>query len=120
MISTSHDEFYRILGSNIRTLRTQQKISQSTFAAAINLSRTSVVNIEQGRQHPSVYLLARISHILSVSLADLIPNFIQANTVTENVDSSVRKAIEKTGVSENSQEALRSLAKLIFNPTNES
>jgi transcriptional regulator with XRE-family HTH domain len=117
MISTNHDEFYRILGSNIRTLRTQKKISQSTFAAAINLSRTSVVNIEQGRQHPSVYLLARISYILCISIVDLIPKFIQAGTVTENVDLSVRKAIEKTGVSENSQQALQSF---IINPTHES
>jgi transcriptional regulator with XRE-family HTH domain len=66
---------YRLLGERIRNARTQQKPSksQSAVALALGLSRTSMVNIEKGRQHTSLHVIWEIADQLGVEAASLIP-----------------------------------------------
>ena len=66
---------YRLLGERIRIARTQQKPSKSqrAIAVALGLSRTSMVNIEKGRQHTSLHVIWEIADQLGVEAASLIP-----------------------------------------------
>lgn len=66
---------YRLLGERIRIARTQQKPSRSqrAIAVALGLSRTSMVNIEKGRQHTSLHVIWEIADQLGVEAASLIP-----------------------------------------------
>lgn len=61
-------DFYKELGRRIRLLRKSQKLNQATVAKRVRLTRTSIVNIEKGRQHPTVYGLAQIAAALGVEL----------------------------------------------------
>jgi DNA-binding XRE family transcriptional regulator len=59
------------LGSRLKTLRTQKDLTQEGLALMIGLSRTSITNIERGKQDTTVTTLVRISCALECSLNDL-------------------------------------------------
>jgi len=65
--------FYRQLGANIRQCREQRKLSQEAVARMIGLSRTSLTNIESGRQHPPLHTFCELVERLGADFADLIP-----------------------------------------------
>jgi transcriptional regulator with XRE-family HTH domain len=67
------DPFYRRLGTRIRDRRRAKKITQEAVAVHMGLTRTSIVNIEKGRQHLAVHQLVRISDLLGCAPGDLIP-----------------------------------------------
>lgn len=77
-------EFYRLLGLRIKEAREKHRplITQECLADSIGMSRTSVVNIEQGRHHIQVHTLIEIAKQLKVHLQELIPE-ISANKVLE-------------------------------------
>jgi transcriptional regulator with XRE-family HTH domain len=63
--------FYKSLGARIRELR-GSNLSQEQLARAVSLTRTSIVNIESGRQKLLLHNLFRIAEVLCVRPADLI------------------------------------------------
>jgi transcriptional regulator with XRE-family HTH domain len=65
--------FYSILGQKIREARKTKGFDQESFGLAIGLSRPSVINIEKGRQRPSIYQLWLMARILELSFEELIP-----------------------------------------------
>ncbi|MFC5409128.1 helix-turn-helix domain-containing protein [Larkinella bovis] len=79
MNKKSQEELYRLLGENIKTSRIRQKVSQQDLAIKVDLSRTSIVNIEQGRQHPPIHLLYEIADCLQVNANDLLPKASEIN-----------------------------------------
>lgn len=73
MIALSEELFYEQIGERIRNFRLNAGIKQEVFSELLNMTRASVVNIEKGRQRPSIYLLLTIANILNVDYIDLIP-----------------------------------------------
>lgn len=64
---------YRKLGENIRKCRVQRKLSQDELAKLVGLNRTSMTNIEKGRQHPPLHTLCEIVEHLKVDISELLP-----------------------------------------------
>ena len=64
-------QFYKYLGSRIKQLR-QARLSQEQLAREAGLSRTSIVNIECGRQKLLVHNLFEIAKALNVTPSELI------------------------------------------------
>ncbi len=50
-----------------------QKITQEGLAELVGVPRTTITNIENGRQMPSLHLLYNICSALEVELTDLLP-----------------------------------------------
>jgi len=73
MISVSEEIFYEQIGERIRNFRLTAGINQEVFSELLNMTRASIVNIEKGRQRPSIFLLITIAHILNIDYIDLIP-----------------------------------------------
>jgi transcriptional regulator with XRE-family HTH domain len=73
MTESDQNRFYELLGERIKEARTNAKIKQETFASYLNLSRSSIVNIEKGRQHPQIHLLWDIATILNIEVIELFP-----------------------------------------------
>jgi transcriptional regulator with XRE-family HTH domain len=73
MINQTEDQFYEEIGVRIRNYRLSANIGQEMFAELLNLTRASVVNMEKGRQRPSIFQLIRIANILKVDYIDLVP-----------------------------------------------
>jgi transcriptional regulator with XRE-family HTH domain len=66
------DRFYVQLGRRIRAARTKAQLRQDQLGQSLGLSRTSVTNIEQGRQRLQVHHLALVSEALRVPIAELV------------------------------------------------
>ena len=73
-------EFYRQLGERIRTLRKRRELSQDALARLVGLSRTSLTNIEIGRQHPPLHTFCEIVEQLQVDFSELLPHRMAATT----------------------------------------
>ena len=68
--------------------RKNQMMSQESLAGFLSMNRSSIVNIEKGRQRPPLHLIWELSEILKVNIHDIIPEF-------ETSDSSVKPLFEK-------------------------
>lgn len=68
----ANKHFYIALGRRIADVR-QARMTQDELAKAVSLSRTSIINIEKGRQQVLVHTLASISRVLGVSPDKLLP-----------------------------------------------
>jgi len=67
------DLLYRIVGERLRKARRQGSISQSDSAAAIAHLRTSITNIEGGRQRAPLHVLYELCHYLRIQLISILP-----------------------------------------------
>ena len=65
--------FYKRLGQRIREARTRSGLTQQELAAKVDLTRTSVTNIELGRQKLLVHALVEIAAALQVAPDKLLP-----------------------------------------------
>ena len=68
------DGFYRLFGSSLRQARRDAGLSQADLAVAIKLTRTSVSNIEKGRQKVLLHTFGEMLHVLSVQPGELLPD----------------------------------------------
>lgn len=64
---------YQEIGNRIARARKKTKLSQHDLATRIGLKRTSVTNIEKGRQKVMVHTLIEVAKHLNVSPAELLP-----------------------------------------------
>jgi transcriptional regulator with XRE-family HTH domain len=71
-MATDLHEFYENIGSKIRNARIKQGYSQDVLATQLGLTRSSIVNIEKGRQRPPVHTLFEISSILKITLSEIL------------------------------------------------
>jgi transcriptional regulator with XRE-family HTH domain len=72
---TSNGEIYQRIGKLIRTKRLamKPKVTQEELARRIHLKRTSITNIEKGRQKLLVHTLFDIAAALDIPPTALIP-----------------------------------------------
>ena len=72
-MATPRGDFYRRFGDQVAQLRRGQRLTQARLAAATSISRSSIANIEKGRQLVGVHLLVKLARTLGVPVGDLIP-----------------------------------------------
>ena len=87
--------FYIILGNKIRLARKEKGVDQESLAKCLNLSRTSVINIEKGRQRPSIHQIWLMAYHLQFPILDLIPPpdlQVSINSWTEKVENHLEIA----------------------------
>lgn len=66
--------FYRQFGQLLAEIRRKKGMSQELLADELGLSRTSITNIEKGRQPIQLHSLYRIARLLEVELKELLPS----------------------------------------------
>ena len=66
-------EVYQMVGERVRAERKRQRITQDELASSIGLTRTSITNIEKGRQKVLLHTLVQIADYLGTSPARLLP-----------------------------------------------
>jgi transcriptional regulator with XRE-family HTH domain len=65
---------YVEIGGRVRRARKQEKWSQLDLADAVGLTRSSIANLEAGRQRPAVHVALLIAQVLGVPVDDLLPS----------------------------------------------
>jgi len=66
-------ELYRIVGRQLRERREELGLSQNKIADNVGLLRTSITNIESGRQKPPLHVLYSICLALKIEVAEVLP-----------------------------------------------
>src|SRR5258707_6534000 len=67
------EEVCRRFGLLLSRRRGDAGMSQAALAKAVGLSRTSITNIERGRQPVNIHTLYAMADILGVEIGDLLP-----------------------------------------------
>lgn len=67
------DQFYHQVGTRIREGREKRAMTQEALAKIIGLSRTSLTNIERGRQRILLHTLSEIATALGMNANELFP-----------------------------------------------
>jgi transcriptional regulator with XRE-family HTH domain len=73
MPSSSVDLLYRTIGQLVRTARERAELTQEELGARVGLTRTSITNVERGRQKIQVHTLCAIADALGVPCSALLP-----------------------------------------------
>lgn len=71
-LSADDRAVYRSVGARVSAIRRQQGLTQDTLATLVGLTRTSITNIEAGRQGISLPLFLSLADALGVELGDLL------------------------------------------------
>lgn len=93
------DQFYVAIGKKIRWARNNAGMSQTTLARMIGFNRSSVANLEAGRQRIALHLFALIAEALNADPAALLPDvhLLSVGTSTlENLNEHLVGTSEKT------------------------
>lgn len=94
MTQEEQQQLYIELGIKIKNAREKAGFKQGVFSQMINLSRASVVNIEKGRQRPSLHLMFEIAKISGCNIFDILPKR-ELNT-DDNLKVSWKNQISKS------------------------
>lgn len=65
-------DLVRLLGENVRRLRTTRGLSQEELAFAADMKRSYLSDLERGTRNPSVRALGRLAAALAVEPAELL------------------------------------------------
>ena len=64
---------YRAVGLRVRERRAALGLTQDALAEVVGTSRSSIANLERGRQYVPLHGLLAVAQALNVDLADLLP-----------------------------------------------
>src|SRR5438105_6755694 len=68
------DEIYLQIGEVVRSKRELSGLAQDELAALVGLTRTSITNIEKGRQRIQVHTMCAIADVLKTSPCEFLPH----------------------------------------------
>lgn len=85
------DNLYRHLGGRIRAQRLSVNMTQEELATSIGMLRTSIVNIEAGRQKPPLHVLYQICSQLGAEPSAMMPALSEVNDVQVTVAGDVQE-----------------------------
>lgn len=90
-------EYYRQLGRQIRQARSRAGLTQQELGDEVNLSRTSITNIESGNQPVTAWLLQMAADVLGCDLTTLLPTSAdsQRSRVPNDVPPQTAALIER-------------------------
>lgn len=74
VVSDSEKAFYTAFGRMLSEIRRKKRISQEMLADELGLSRTSITNIEKGRQPIQLYSLYLIARLLGADVKEFLPS----------------------------------------------
>ena len=72
---TTEEKFLKEFGSRISSLRRKKNLTQEQLADIVDLHRTYIGFIEQGKRNPSISNIQKIAKALQVSLRELFKPF---------------------------------------------
>lgn len=97
---SSQKHLYVQLGKLIKNARERKGFTQASLAEISLLSRTSITNIEKGRQHLPLHTLYIIAQALGTKVADLLPEIksatetIYSKRIPKDLDNEEREWIQ--------------------------
>jgi transcriptional regulator with XRE-family HTH domain len=69
---TPHEIYLKKIGANIRQARTSKNIKQETLAKKVNLSKSCISRIENGKRDTKLAMLKKIAIEIGVTTSSLL------------------------------------------------
>lgn len=88
------EKLYIALGDRIRAQRETNKLSQTEFSKHIGISRSSLVNIEKGRQRTPLHMIYSIAEILDIDVISLLPRSVELERTSDLTDDEIREKVD--------------------------
>ncbi len=86
-------ELYQIVGRKVKLARKASKLTQEDLASRVTMTRTSVTNIEKGRQKFLLHTLFELAAAMKVPVAQLIPEPSEdQNHIEQQLTNGLSKA----------------------------
>ncbi|MCR4263850.1 MAG: helix-turn-helix domain-containing protein [Candidatus Roizmanbacteria bacterium] len=60
------------LGQNLKRIRTKKGISQGDISRALNVNKSYISNIENGKSNPTLKTIAKLAKAIGVSVGELM------------------------------------------------
>jgi transcriptional regulator with XRE-family HTH domain len=67
------ESFYRSIGEQIKAKRLAGSLKQEDLAGKVGLTRSSIAQIEAGKQAPSIFLLYQLCDALNADIFKVLP-----------------------------------------------
>lgn len=93
------ERLYQAIGKRLKELREANDLTQADLAKTLGLERTSITNIERGRQRPGVHVLYRICAYFQVSVDALLPAIDSDEIALRELPPEAARALEKVRAS---------------------
>lgn len=115
------DKLYKIIGDGLAKRRSELGLTQDQVADAVKLERTSITNIEAGRQRAPLHLLYRLCAALNMETSSILPankEVVENRTVPldvhgEQKNVSVTVSDTSAHISDTTVEAIKQLREKI-------
>lgn len=88
------DWFYEQFGLSVRRARLDMGLNQEALGQRVGLQRSSISNIEKGRQKVQLHMLLEFAAALNVAPAALIPESYIANDALRQVPAEARSFVQ--------------------------
>jgi transcriptional regulator with XRE-family HTH domain len=76
---------YSQIGEKVRSLRTTMSLNQEDLSKKVGMTRSSIAQIEAGKQAVSVYTLYKLGEALNKPITDILPTSLnQFDVYSEN------------------------------------
>ena len=111
-------DFYKEVGSRIKTERIKRNISQESLSNYLGLTRASVINLEKGRHRPSVYQILQVSIFFKMDYTLLIPfEIFGRKAKNKNLGKDLSKIVADQKITDNkaAKEAINGFLSAIKN-----
>jgi len=93
------EELYRLLGEAVKRGRRDARMTQEALANRVGLTRTSITNIEKGKQNVSLHTVYDLAAALNKHPDDLLPS---PDVLT--ADAIKRRKLEQIELAERNRE----------------
>src|SRR5688500_5854414 len=82
---------YAEFGRLLRQKRSAEKLTQQALAERVGLSRTSITNIELGKQHIPLHMLFELASAVNTSPDQLLPEQKYASTNAARISAAIEE-----------------------------
>lgn len=110
-MADTNSVLYEIIGHRISELRKLNNHNQQQLADKIGLGRSSIANIESGRQQVSLHVIYRISQVYNAEVHSLIPKVSEVASKVSLELSNVNEVFKKQNVGDVTQKQILELLK---------
>lgn len=90
---------YQRIGERIKEWRSEAKLTQGQLAEAVGVLRTSITNIEAGRQKAPLHVLYELCTVLGAEVTELLPSradVVQTNEISIEIGGRVKTVPPKS------------------------
>ena len=86
------EALYRVFGRRLREIREKKHVPQQELATLSGLTRSSIANIESGKQRVLLHQVLQFAEALHVTVGDLVPSTVEMKQILTTDTGNERHA----------------------------